>query len=43
MVVAAIEAQGTVAQLDGRMIGPPMLKRALNILADVQDSSRGVA
>jgi citrate lyase subunit beta/citryl-CoA lyase len=42
-VVAAIEAQGTVAQLGGRMIGPPMLKRALSILADVQAPSRGVA
>jgi citrate lyase subunit beta/citryl-CoA lyase len=42
-VVAAIAAQGAIARLDGRMIGPPMLKRALVVLAHVQDPPRGVA
>jgi citrate lyase beta subunit len=42
-VVAAIVEQGTIARLDGRLIGPPMLKRALVVLADVRDHSKGVA
>jgi citrate lyase subunit beta/citryl-CoA lyase len=42
-VVAAIVEQGTIARLDGRLIGPPMLKRALVVLADVKGHSKGVA
>ena len=42
-VVAAIVEQGAIARLDGRMIGPPMLKRARVLLADVKNDSRGVA
>lgn len=42
-VVAAIAEQGAIARLDGRMIGPPMLKRALIVLAEVKNQSKGVA
>ena len=42
-VIEAIENQGSIAKLDGTMIGPPMLKRALKIMADVQEESREAA
>jgi len=42
-VVKAIEEQGPIARLDGMMIGPPMLKRALKILADIRKGPREAA
>jgi len=42
-VIEAVEMQGSIAKLDGKMIGPPMLKRALKIMADTQEESREAA
>jgi citrate lyase subunit beta/citryl-CoA lyase len=42
-VVKAIQEQGPIAKLDGKMIGPPMLKRALKILADIGKELREAA
>ncbi|MAB79516.1 MAG: hypothetical protein CMJ89_09210 [Planctomycetes bacterium] len=42
-VIEAIEEQGSIARLDGKMIGPPMLKRALKIMADIQKGPREAA
>ncbi|MDE0961181.1 MAG: CoA ester lyase [Planctomycetota bacterium] len=39
-VIEAVEKQGSIAKLDGKMIGPPMLKMALKILADIQEEFR---
>jgi len=42
-VIEAVEKQGSIAKLDGKMIGPPMLKMALKIMADIQEESREAA
>ena len=42
-VIKAIEEQGPIARLDGKMIGPPMLKRAQKILADIGKGPREAA
>ncbi|MAW78571.1 MAG: hypothetical protein CMJ95_14480 [Planctomycetes bacterium] len=42
-VIEAIETQGSIAKLDGNMIGPPMLKRALKIMADIEEEAREAA
>jgi len=42
-VVAAVEEQGNIAVLNGRMIGPPMLKKARRILAQHALQHREVA
>jgi len=42
-VIEAVEKQGSIAKLDGKMIGPPMLKQALKIMADIQEESREAA
>ena len=42
-VVAAVQEQGNIAMLDGEMIGPPMLKIAQRILAQVSLDTAEVA
>lgn len=42
-VIEAIETQGSIAKLDGKMIGPPMLKKAMKIMADILAESREAA
>ena len=42
-VIEAIETQGSIAKLDGNMIGPPMLKRALKIMANIEEEAREAA
>ena len=42
-VIEAIETQGSIAKLDGKMIGPPMLKKAMKVMADILAESREAA
>ena len=42
-VIQAIDEQGSIAKLDGVMIGPPILKKAKKIMAEVMQESREAA
>ena len=42
-VLEVYETQGSIGMLDGEMIGPPMIKRALKIMEQFDLEHKGVA